>query len=241
MSLFPAGVDAARRARSVAAATAVTTALLVPVGLPATAEAAPAKNTTKERVYKPRLKYGDKHRAVVQLKRKLDVNSDSKRFKEVLRKAVNAYKGDHGWKTNGRVGPRMWSVLLDRPVTAKKPKPKGERLRERVLKIAKKQRGKPYQYGADGPGSFDCSGFTGYVFDRAGKNLPRTSSQQYSAADRVSRRKAEPGDLIFFHGSGGVYHVGIYAGHGKLWDSPRSGSRVDKRPIWSSSVTFGRA
>ena len=48
----------------------------------------------------------------------------------------------------------------------------------------------------------------------------------------------QPGDLVFFGSP--AYHVGIYAGNGMMWDSPRSGKAVALRSIWSSSVTYGR-
>jgi cell wall-associated NlpC family hydrolase len=48
----------------------------------------------------------------------------------------------------------------------------------------------------------------------------------------------QPGDLVFFGSP--AYHVGIYAGNGMMWDSPRSGKAVALRSIWSSNVTYGR-
>ncbi len=48
----------------------------------------------------------------------------------------------------------------------------------------------------------------------------------------------QPGDLVFFGSP--AYHVGIYAGNGKMWDSPHSGEAVALRDIWTSAVTYGR-
>jgi cell wall-associated NlpC family hydrolase len=97
-------------------------------------------------------------------------------------------------------------------------------------------------WGGTSPRGFDCSGYTGYVYKKAGKKLPRTSRQQYSATKHVSRAAAKPGDLVFFKSGGGnVYHVGIYAGGNMLWQSSRPGRPVNKSKIWSSSVAFGRA
>jgi cell wall-associated NlpC family hydrolase len=56
----------------------------------------------------------------------------------------------------------------------------------------------------------------------------------------VSRAAAKPGDLVFFVSGGRAYHVGIYAGGGKLYDSPRSGKTLQKRKIWDAAVVFGR-
>jgi cell wall-associated NlpC family hydrolase len=113
--------------------------------------------------------------------------------------------------------------------------------RARVLREAAKLKGTPYRYGGTTPRGFDCSGYTGYVYKKAGKKLPRTSRAQYSATKHISRKAAKPGDLVFFKsGGGGVYHVGIYAGGNMLWHSSRPGRPVAKAKIWTSSVAFGR-
>jgi cell wall-associated NlpC family hydrolase len=112
--------------------------------------------------------------------------------------------------------------------------------RAKVLREAAKLKGTPYRYGGTSPRGFDCSGYTGYVYKKAGKKLPRTSRQQYSATKHISRKSAQPGDLVFFRNSGGVYHVGIYAGGNMLWHASRPGRPVAKAKIWTSSVAFGR-
>jgi cell wall-associated NlpC family hydrolase len=106
-----------------------------------------------------------------------------------------------------------------------------------VLGIAAQYEGLMYSYGGTSPSTgFDCSGFTQYVFGRVGISLPRTAEAQRAATTRVS--DPQPGDLVFFGSP--AYHVGIYAGNGMMWDSPRSGKAVALRSIWSSSVTYGR-
>jgi cell wall-associated NlpC family hydrolase len=112
----------------------------------------------------------------------------------------------------------------------------------RVLHEAASHKGQPYVYGAAGPTKFDCSGFTLYVFSRLGKRLPHNSAMQYSAVRHISKSSKAPGDLIFLKNSSGrIYHVGIYAGSGRMWHSPRSGSYVKLSDIWSSSYVVGRA
>ena len=111
---------------------------------------------------------------------------------------------------------------------------------ERVVKIAASKAGTPYAYGASGPGAFDCSGYTSWVYARAGKRIPRTSSAQAAAAHRVRAADARRGDLVFFTSGGRVYHVGIYAGHNRIWHSPRPGSRVHLERIWTPAHFFGR-
>ncbi|WP_051196503.1 C40 family peptidase [Jonesia quinghaiensis] len=108
---------------------------------------------------------------------------------------------------------------------------------EKVLAIAKKQVGVKYRSGGTSPrGGFDCSGFTQYVYKKAGvKKLPRTSSAQKSAGKRVSRSKAQPGDLVWSPG-----HVAIYAGNGKIIDAPRPGKKIAVRKMWQKNAVFIR-
>lgn len=81
-----------------------------------------------------------------------------------------------------------------------------------MLSYAKNYIGRPYRIGSTGPKSFDCSGFTSYVFHQFGYDLLRTSSSQYTQGETISIDDAHPGDLIFFSGrkvSKNVGHVGI--------------------------------
>ncbi|MFI9649551.1 C40 family peptidase [Streptomyces sp. NPDC052040] len=110
----------------------------------------------------------------------------------------------------------------------------------KALQIAASKRGAPYKWGAAGPRRFDCSGLTLYAYKQAGKTLPRTASGQYNRTRHVSASHREAGDLVFFHSGRNVYHVGIYAGKGKIWHSPKSGSVVRLERIWTKSVWYGR-
>lgn len=113
--------------------------------------------------------------------------------------------------------------------------------RARVLRVAKHQTGDRYRYGGAGPNSFDCSGLTSYVYRKAtGKHLPHSASAQYGRAHRISARNARPGDLVFFHDGGHVYHVGIYVGHHTIIHAPYPGQRVKRERIWTSAVSYGR-
>ncbi|HZI97784.1 MAG TPA: NlpC/P60 family protein [Actinomycetales bacterium] len=109
-----------------------------------------------------------------------------------------------------------------------------------IMEIAARYAGTPYVYGGSSPSGFDCSGYVQYVFQQVGISLARTASAQSQSGQRVSRSEARPGDLVFFTDGGGVYHNAIYAGDGRLWDSPRSGKTVSKRAIWTTSVFFTR-
>ncbi|CAL9320897.1 C40 family peptidase [Streptomyces sp. SudanB182_2057] len=110
----------------------------------------------------------------------------------------------------------------------------------KALKVAASKKGAPYRWGATGPNRFDCSGLTVYSFKKAGKKLPRTAAQQYNKSRHVSARNRKAGDLVFFHSGSSVYHVGIYAGHNKIWHAPKTGDVVRLQKIWSKSVWYGR-
>ncbi len=106
-----------------------------------------------------------------------------------------------------------------------------------VLGVAAAYSGIWYLYGGNTPAGFDCSGFTQFVFGQVGISLPRTAQDQRNASTPVA--DPQPGDLVFF-GSGYAYHVGIYAGNGMMYDSPRSGTQSGLHPIWTTDVTYGR-
>lgn len=93
-----------------------------------------------------------------------------------------------------------------------------------AIAYAKAQLGKPYQWGADGPGSYDCSGLTMQSWRHAGVSLPHSSSQQYSTLPHVPRSALQPGDLVFFGSP--VHHVGIFVGNNQMIDAPNSGEVV---------------
>lgn len=106
-----------------------------------------------------------------------------------------------------------------------------------VLREAAKHAGTPYVYGASGPGAFDCSGFTRYVYGQLGVSLAHSSYAQYGEVHHMAKSAAQAGDILFLNGRG---HVAIYAGHGMMWDAPSPGGRVSLRPIYSSSYEVGR-
>ncbi|GLW11586.1 hypothetical protein Misp01_67140 [Microtetraspora sp. NBRC 13810] len=96
-----------------------------------------------------------------------------------------------------------------------------------ALEFAYRQIGKPYQFGAVGPGGYDCSGLTQTSWGQAGVTLPRTTWEQWSwgASRRVplDLDQLQPGDLLFSKGLG---HMGMYAGNGKMVHAPRTGDVV---------------
>ncbi len=81
-----------------------------------------------------------------------------------------------------------------------------------VIDYAKGFLGTPYRRGSKGPKSFDCSGFTSYIFRRFDINLGASSRSQYLDGTYIDDSDVRPGDLVFFSGRRGgktVGHVGI--------------------------------
>lgn len=106
--------------------------------------------------------------------------------------------------------------------------------RSEVVAIAKRYLGAPYVWGASGPNSFDCSGFTSFVFRQVGVQLPRVSRDQINSGQRVSRGDLQPGDLVFFGSP--IHHVGIYVGDDMMIHSPRTGDVVKISPLLDDYV-----
>ncbi|MFD4969731.1 C40 family peptidase [Streptomyces sp. NPDC058424] len=102
---------------------------------------------------------------------------------------------------------------------------------DQALAFAREQIGKPYVWGAAGPGSYDCSGLTQAAWKAAGVTLPRAASDQAQAGTAVPLSEARPGDLVFFAFFGDADHVGLYAGDGVMIHAPRPGGRVREESV----------
>jgi cell wall-associated NlpC family hydrolase len=198
---------------------------------------------------KPLLRYADAGSSVRYVQRSLDVQAGGW-YGSATRTAVAGFQRRVGLPRTGTMTVNTWRSLfyaashglLHGGSSSSSSTGSLSTFQARVLKEAAKLKGRPYRYGGTTPSGFDCSGYTGYVYRKAGKKLPRTARQQYSATRHLSRGAVKPGDLVFFKsGGGGVYHVGIYAGGNMLWHSSRPGRPVAKAKIWTSNVAFGRA
>lgn len=87
---------------------------------------------------------------------------------------------------------------------------------DEIIAYAKEFLGVPYVYGANGPDSFDCSGFTKYVYAHFGYELNRSASGQMDNGREVDLSEIQPGDLVFFIYDGATTrasHVGMYIGN----------------------------
>ena len=107
-----------------------------------------------------------------------------------------------------------------------------------ALAFAEAQIGKPYRFGAAGPGAYDCSGLTSAAWRAAGVSLSRTSQSQFHDGVAVSQSALRPGDLVFFYGSS-PSHVAIYAGNGTVVHAPHPGASVEYAKL--STMPFSGA
>ena len=164
-----------------------------------------------------------------------------------LNTSVDVYKEDGGWskvKVNGKEGYISSNLLSDKKtetsrsssesrksekqesvVTTEESKKESsnntvvtsDNKRTDVVSTAKGYIGSKYRYGASGPNSFDCSGFTQYVFKKYGVSLNRTALAQYGNGTYVEKSNLQPGDLVMFGPSATkINHVGIYIGGGRM-------------------------
>jgi len=110
-----------------------------------------------------------------------------------------------------------------------------------AIAYAYAQIGKPYQWGAAGPNSFDCSGLVMEAYQAAGIEFDHLAQDQYWATSRVAISALQAGDLVFFGTPANISHVGIYVGSGQMVDAPHSGSVVRVEGIyWGDLLSGGR-
>ncbi|WP_338018039.1 C40 family peptidase [Streptomyces taklimakanensis] len=94
----------------------------------------------------------------------------------------------------------------------------------KAVAYAMAQLGKDYEWGAEGPLTYDCSGLTMRAWEAAGLRIPRTSQEQWRRLPRVEVTDMRPGDLIVYKGDAG--HVGLYVGDGVMVHAPRTGRQI---------------
>lgn len=118
--------------------------------------------------------------------------------------------------------------------------PSNASVAQTVVAFARAQIGKPYVFGAAGPGAFDCSGLTMAAFAAAGRNIGGHGvNVQYQLAQSkgllVPYADAKPGDLLFY-GSGDFYHVTMYSGNGNMIEAPYPGRDVREVPVRTAGL-----
>jgi cell wall-associated NlpC family hydrolase len=105
---------------------------------------------------------------------------------------------------------------------------------DRALRFAVDQLGKPYEWGAQGPEAYDCSGLTSRAWAGAGTPIPRTSQEQWARLERVPLDRLRPGDLVVYFPE--ATHVAMYLGDGMVVQAPRPGAEVKVSPIAANPV-----
>jgi cell wall-associated NlpC family hydrolase len=112
----------------------------------------------------------------------------------------------------------------------------------RAVAFALAQRGKPYRWGGDGPGGFDCSGLTWAAWRSAGVTIPRTAAGQLAGLPRV-RGRLQPGDLVIYRTDGpSRRHVAIVVGRGRMVEARGRGIPVRSTGLrggWLGAVRPG--
>lgn len=99
--------------------------------------------------------------------------------------------------------------------------------RQVVVRSALDIVGTPYLYGGASPNTgFDCSGLVHYTYLQAGRQVPRTVSQQKRYFKPVKLSRVRPGDLLFFDTRADGGHIGIYLGEGRFIHAPSTGGSV---------------
>ncbi|MEA2294679.1 MAG: peptidoglycan DL-endopeptidase CwlO [Solirubrobacteraceae bacterium] len=149
--------------------------------------------------------------ATKQLQAKLGVTADGA-WGPRSSAALKSYEAAHGLTADGKPDAQVLQALGVNPDAAAPAAP-ASGAGSSVVAIAQSLIGTPYASGGTTPAGFDCSGFTQYVFKKAGISIPRTSYAQYGMGTAVSKSQIQAGDLVFFDTSGGgASHVGIATG-----------------------------
>jgi hypothetical protein len=114
----------------------------------------------------------------------------------------------------------------------------------RAVAFALAQRGKPYRWGAEGPGAFDCSGLVWAAWRAAGVAIPRTAAAQLAGLPRVGGR-LQPGDLVVYRSDGpSRRHVAMLVDRGRMVEALGRGVPVrvtGLRGGWLGAVRPGGA
>jgi len=120
----------------------------------------------------------------------------------------------------------------------------------KITRFAKQKLGKKYVWGATGPNTFDCSGFTREVFkSTTGIKIPRVSRDQAKVGTYVKFSELKRGDMVFFDTekkyTGKVTHVGIYLSNNNFIHASSAGKKViitnfKQKPFYKKRFLWGR-
>ena len=145
----------------------------------------------------------------------------------------NSWQGDYYLGSDGKMATNAWVDGGKYHVDAN-GKWDNTKSTQNAGQLALKYVGTPYAWGGSSPSGFDCSGLVQYVYKQAGKNLPRTTSQQEYSGTVISVNQAQAGDLIFWGSRGSTYHVAIALGGGQYVHAPAPGQTVKVQSVSSA-------
>lgn len=244
-----------RRAEALVRRRIAATTVPVIVALAAVVSAIPAQATgpavgvgvpsAPRSVARPVLSLGVTSPYVVYVQHKLGIRPESGYFGAKTREVVMTYQASHGLPATGIVAELTWARLTgESQIATVQPAAATAGKATKVLSVAASLAGVPYAAKGTNPQEgFNCSSYTQWVFDRAGVDVGGAFTVwQFERARKISAAEARPGDLVFFYNYPKKFlgHVGIYAGNGMIWHSPRTGRVVSLDPIYTDKVLYGR-
>jgi cell wall-associated NlpC family hydrolase len=134
----------------------------------------------------------------------------------------------------GLVADGLPAMAAPEPPGAGRARPASGSRPAQAVAFALRQRGKPYQWGAEGPHALDCSGLTWAAWRAAGVAIPRTAAGQLAGLPRA-RGRLQPGDLLIYRTDGpSRRHVAMVVGPGRMVEALGRGI-----PIRSTSLRPG--
>lgn len=147
-------------------------------------------------------------------------------YGSMTKEAIVKFQREYGLKVDGIAGPdtikNINLALQDKVDTSLLKSSRSSSfvnsIGDSIAKTAMKYLGCSYTFGGNGPNSFDCSGFTKYIYEKFGIELPRTSSEQANVGTKISKDELQVGDLLIFSNTykSGPSHTGIYLGNNKF-------------------------
>ncbi|HVI35213.1 MAG TPA: C40 family peptidase [Gaiellales bacterium] len=159
-------------------------------------------------------------------KQRKTVQAQIKKYQSLLATLNSAQRAAYQRASNPSVAPSSLMHLTKA----------GSAAAQRAVQFALAQVGKPYVFGAAGPGAFDCSGLTMAAWQAGGVSLPHSAADQYNYGHHVARSDLQPGDLIFFYQP--IGHVTIYIGDGMMVSAPTEGQNVSVVPLSSFNSDY---